>query len=231
MWGWFVDTAAGWSAAGIWIRLLFSLLVGLVIGIDRAMKRRSAGVKTHVLVCMGSALVMLTSEYLVRTFPETKTDLTRMGAQVISGVGFLGVGTIMITGRNQVRGLTTAACLWICACVGLAAGAGFVEGATYALVLIGVTLKLLSKVDMMVHERANVFSFYLEFNANKSVAAFIDEIRRMHVRVSAFDITKNKIKGEGPSAVMTLEVKDKHLKKTLLHDIQMMEHVRFAEEL
>lgn len=226
-----MDTAASWTAVGIWIRLLFSLVVGLVIGIDRAMKQRAAGVKTHVLVCMGSALVMLTSEYMVRMFPDAKADLTRMGAQVISGVGFLGVGTIMITGRNQVRGLTTAACLWVCACVGLAAGAGFVEGAAYALILIVVTLKILSKVDMMVHERANVFSFYLEFNANKSIAAFMDEIRAMNVRVSVFDITKNKIKGEGPSAVMTLEVKDKSLKKTLLHDIQMMEHVRYAEEL
>lgn len=231
MWRWFMDTAASWTAAGIWIRLLFSLAVGMIIGIDRAMKRRSAGVKTHVLVCMGSALVMLTSEYLMRTFPDAKADLTRMGAQVISGVGFLGVGTIMITGRNQVRGLTTAACLWICACVGLAAGAGFVEGATYILILIIVTLKFLTKVDMMVHERANVFNFYLEFNANKSVAGFMDEMRAMNVRISGFDVTKSKLKGEGPSAVMTLEVKDKQLKKTLLHDIQMMEHVRYVEEL
>lgn len=231
MWTWFINTAASWSALGIWLRLLFSLLVGLLIGIDRAMKRRSAGVKTHVLVCMGSALVMLTSEYLFRTFPDAKADLTRMGAQVISGVGFLGVGTIMITGRNQVRGLTTAACLWVCACVGLAAGAGFVEGTTYALILIVLTLKLLSKVDMMIHERANVFSFYLEFNANKSIAAFMDEIRKNNIRISGFDITKNKIKGEGPSAVITLEVKDKKIKKTLLNDIQEMEHIRYAEEL
>lgn len=231
MWRWFMDIAASWTAAGIWIRLIFSLAVGLVIGIDRAMKRRSAGVKTHVLVCMGSALVMLTSEYLVRTFPEAKADITRMGAQVISGVGFLGVGTIMITGRNQVRGLTTAACLWICACVGLAAGAGFVEGAAYALILIVVTLKVLARVDVIVHERANVFSFYLEFNVNKSVAGFIDEMRMKDVRISSFDVTKNKIKGEGPSATMTVEVRDKELKKTLLHDIQAMEYVRYAEEL
>jgi len=226
-----MDTAAGWSTAGIWIRLVFSLLVGMTIGIDRAMKRRTAGVKTHVLVCMGAALVMLTGEYLARTFPDTKIDVTRMGAQVISGVGFLGVGTIMITGRNQVRGLTTAACLWVCACVGLAVGVGFVEGAVYALILIVFTLKLLAKVDMIIHERANVFSFYLEFNANTSIASFMDEIRKMEIRISAFDITKNKIKGEGPSAVLTLEVKNKKLKKTLLHDIQVMEHVRYAEEL
>ena len=231
MWRLLMDTATGWSAVAIWIRLMFSLLVGMIIGIDRAMKRRTAGVKTHVLVCMGAALVMLTGEYLVRTFPEAKIDITRMGAQVISGVGFLGVGTIMITGRNQVRGLTTAACLWICACVGLAAGAGFIEGTIYALILIVITLKLLSKVDAIVHERANVFNFYLEFYANKSVVGFIDEIRTKNIRISSFDVMKNKLKGEGPSAVLTLEVKDKKLKKTLLHDIQEMEYVRYVEEL
>lgn len=231
MWIWFIDTASSWSGLGIWLRLLFSFLVGLLIGIDRAMKRRSAGVKTHVLVCMGSALVMLTSEYLYHTFPDANVDLTRMGAQVISGVGFLGVGTIMITGRNQVRGLTTAACLWVCACVGLAAGAGFIEGTTYSLILIVFTLKLLSKVDMMIHERANVFSFYLEFNTNIRIASFMDDIRKKDIRISSFDITKSKIKGEGPSAVLTLEVRDKKLKKKLLHDIQIMDHVRYAEEL
>ncbi|MBQ6856873.1 MAG: MgtC/SapB family protein, partial [Lachnospiraceae bacterium] len=130
-----------------------------------------------------------------------------------------------------VRGLTTAACLWMCACVGLASGAGFVEGVVYALILIVITLKLLAKVDMIIHERANVFSFYLEFNANTSIASFMDEIRKKEIRISAFDITKNKIKGEGPSAVLTLEIKNKELKKTLLHDIQEMEYVRYAEEL
>ena len=231
MWRWLMDTAASWTSTGIWIRLIFSMIVGMAIGIDRAMKRRGAGIKTHVLVCMGSALVMLTGEYLVRAFPDAKTDITRMGAQVISGVGFLGVGTIMTTGRNQVRGLTTAACLWVCACVGLAAGAGFVEGTVYALILIVVTLKILSRIDMIVHERANVFSFYLEFHSNKGVISFIDELRTKNVRISSFDVSKNKLKGEGPSATMTVEVKDKKLKKTLLHDIQAMEYVRYAEEL
>ena len=161
VWKWIVETAATWTAVGIWIRLLFSLAVGMFIGIDRGLKRRGAGIKTHVLVCLGSAIVMLTSEYMFRTFPSAKADMARMGAQVISGIGFLGVGTIMVTGRNQVRGLTTAACLWVCACEGLAAGIGFVDGAFYGLILIAVTLKLLTRVDTMIHEHAKVFDFYL----------------------------------------------------------------------
>lgn len=231
IWSWLVETARGWSTSAIWIRLLFSLIVGIVIGIDRGLKKRGAGIKTHALVCMGSALVMLTSEYISMQFPEMKADMARMGAQVISGVGFLGVGTIMVTGRNQVRGLTTAAGLWACACVGLAAGIGFIDGAAYALILIILTLKIMTRIDGIVHDHAKVFDFYIEFNTNKCVAQFVAEMRTKDMKIVTFDLTKSKIKGDGPSATMTVEVKDKKLKTTLLNDIQSMEYVRFAEEL
>lgn len=231
VWKWLVVTAATWTAAGIWIRLLFSLAVGMFIGIDRGLKRRGAGIKTHVLVCLGAALVMLTSEYMFRAFPSAKADMARMGAQVISGVGFLGVGTIMVTGRNQVRGLTTAACLWVCACEGLAIGIGFVDGAVYGLVVIAVTLKLLTRMDATIHDHAKVFDFYLEFTTNHGVATFIDTMRSRDIKIVSFDISKNKLKGEGPSAMMSVEVQDKALRKTLLNNIQEMEEIRFAEEL
>lgn len=231
IWSWLVETARGWSTSAIWIRLLFSLIVGIIIGIDRGLKKRGAGIKTHALVCMGSALVMLTSEYISMQFPEMKADMARMGAQVISGVGFLGVGTIMVTGRNQVRGLTTAAGLWACACVGLAAGIGFIDGAAYALILIILTLKIMTRIDGIVHDHAKVFDFYIEFNTNKCVAQFVAEMRTKDMKIVTFDLTKSKIKGDGPSATMTVEVKDKKLKTTLLNDIQSMEYVRFAEEL
>ena len=231
IWSWLVESARGWSTSAIWIRLLFSLIVGIIIGIDRGLKKRGAGIKTHALVCMGSALVMLTSEYISMQFPEMKADMARMGAQVISGVGFLGVGTIMVTGRNQVRGLTTAAGLWACACVGLAAGIGFIDGAAYALILIILTLKIMTRIDGIVHDHAKVFDFYIEFNTNKCVAQFVAEMRTKDMKIVTFDLTKSKIKGDGPSATMTVEVKDKKLKTTLLNDIQSMEYVRFAEEL
>ena len=172
VWKWIVETAATWTAVGIWIRLLFSLAVGMFIGIDRGLKRRGAGIKTHVLVCLGSAIVMLTSEYMFRTFPSAKADMARMGAQVISGVGFLGVGTIMVTGRNQVRGLTTAACLWVCACEGLAAGIGFVDGAFYGLILIAVNYVQQRpwSITLMV-----IFSFLLKLAMLATVKATVNK--------------------------------------------------------
>lgn len=227
----FLDLAAEWSSTAVLIRLTFSLVVGVVIGIDRGLKRRGAGIKTHALVCLGSALVMVTSQYIAVQFPDIKADMARMGAQVISGVGFLGVGTIMVTGKNQVRGLTTAAGLWACACVGLAAGIGYIEGAAYALILIVVTLKILTKIDLLIHDHATIFDFYLEFNSNRSIASFIDTLREMDLKISSFDISKAKIKGEGPSAVLTVEVHNKKLREELLDKLRAMECVRYAEEL
>ncbi len=140
LWRGLMDAASGWDSLAIALRLFLAMLVGMAVGIDRGLKRRGAGVKTHVLVCLGSALVMMTSEYMTHAF-GAKLDMARLGAQVISGIGFLGVGTILVTGKNQIRGLTTAAGLWTCACVGLAIGIGFAEGAIYTLVLMMITLK------------------------------------------------------------------------------------------
>ena len=138
------------------LRLTIALVVGTIIGIDREMKRRSAGIKTHVLVCLGAAIVMMTSQYMMQLYGTEAADLSRMGAQVISGVGFLGVGTIVVTGKNQIRGLTTAAGLWTCACVGLAAGIGYIEGAMLCLVFVVFTFKVLNALDHVVVKRSRL---------------------------------------------------------------------------
>ena len=129
------DAATDWNSLAIFLRLVLAMIVGMAVGIDRGLKRRGAGVKTHVLVCLGSALVMMTSEYMTHTF-DSKLDIARLGARVISGLGFLGVGTILVTGKNQIRGLTTAAGLWTCAWAGLAIAIWFAEAAIYTLLLM-----------------------------------------------------------------------------------------------
>lgn len=212
------------------IRMMFSLIIGTLIGIDRGMKRRGAGIKTHTLVCLGSSMVMMTSEYMMMNF-EHSVDLSRMGAQVVSGVGFLGVGTIIVTGKNQVRGLTTAAGLWACACIGLAAGIGFIEGAMICLILVMFTLKVMTKIDTLAHHYAKIYDLYLEFDCNKSMAAFITEIRERQLKLAHFELSKNKLKGEGPTAIATIEVRDKKMRSELLHTIRQMECVKYVEEL
>ena len=98
MWKWLVVTAREWSLLSMVLRMSAAMIVGLAVGIDRGLKRRGAGIKTHVLVCLGAAVVMMTGQYMSVHFPS-ESDLGRLGAQVISGVGFLGVGTIIVTGK------------------------------------------------------------------------------------------------------------------------------------
>ena len=129
-------------------RLLLAALLGGVVGLERESKKRAAGLRTHLLVSLGSALVMVTSEYMVTVYQGSGVDIdpTRLGAQVISGIGFLGAGTIIKQGIN-VRGLTTAASLWAVACVGLAVGAGYYAAAAIAVAIVFGALVLLEKFE------------------------------------------------------------------------------------
>lgn len=122
------------------MRLLLAGILGGIIGYERETENKPAGFRTNMLVCIGSALVMVTSEFMFTRYSGlTNMDPARLGAQVISGIGFLGAGTIIRDGMH-VRGLTTAAGLWVVACVGIAAGVGFYEGAIISTIFIYLTL-------------------------------------------------------------------------------------------
>lgn len=212
-------------------RLGFAVLAGTIIGIDRARKRRGAGIKTHVLVCMGSAIVMLTAQYACEAFPEMDIDPTRMGAQVISGVGFLGVGTIIVTGRNQVRGLTTAAGLWACACLGLAAGIGFWSGAIVMLILVIITFGGLARLDTYVVHHSKVLDLYVEVDTLKHASEFLKMVRAMNVRLDNFEINKTKIKNDFVTALITVEMNHSSEREEILSACRDIEGVLYLEEI
>lgn len=231
MWNSFADIFRDWSNIAILLRLLFALVVGTIVGIDRGLKRRGAGVKTHVMVCLGSALVMITSEYMAIHFNQ-KVDMARLGAQVISGVGFLGVGTILVTGKNQVRGLTTAAGLWVCACIGLAAGIGFVEGALITFLLVMATFRILAKLDVIVRRFSKIFDLYLEFDTNRNVSCFLKEMRKRGIKTEVLGISKEKNPEKITTAIVSVEINKRekgHL--NLLDEIRELDFVKYVEEL
>ncbi len=231
MWEDFLIYIQGVNALSVFLRLMFAMLVGTVIGIDRARKRRGAGIKTHVLVCMGAALVMLTAQYAGEVFDTSKIDVTRMGAQVISGVGFLGVGTIIVTGRNQVRGLTTAAGLWACACIGLAVGIGFWEGALVALLLVIITFWLLVKLDSYVSHHSKVLDLYVELNTLKHASDFLKEVRNMEVKIENYEVNKTKIKNDYVTALLTIEMKYGNQREDILNSLKEINGVMYVEEI
>ncbi len=113
----FIPSLTGWNIQNILLRMLVSFFLGALIGIDRGVKRRGGGARTDAAVCLGAAMVMITAQYM-NLFCDGGTDISRMAAQVVSGVGFLGAGSIIVS-HHQVKGLTSAAGIWICACIGL----------------------------------------------------------------------------------------------------------------
>ena len=140
----------------LFLRLVLSCVLGGIIGYERQSRRKSAGLRTNVLVCLGSCLIMVMSIALYQDVEgKTNADPARLAAQVVSGIGFLGAGAIMKEGLS-VTGLTTAACLWVVAGVGLAVGAGFYAGALISTALVFVTLGSLSRLDDWVDHEKNL---------------------------------------------------------------------------
>jgi len=134
-------------------KLLVACLLGGLIGYQRESSHRPAGLRTHILVCVGSALVMVTSEYIFNVYKGvTNLDPARLGAQVISGIGFLGAGTILSDG-STVKGLTTAAGLWAVSCIGIAIGAGFYSGGITAALLVYLTLLISKDWDVAIDKK------------------------------------------------------------------------------
>ena len=157
------------------IRLLAAVIIGGLLGLERELKNRAAGLRTYMLVCTGACLIMLTNQYIFQT--ANVGDPVRMGAQVISGIGFLGAGTIIVTRRNRIKGLTTAAGLWTAAGVGLAIGVGFYEAAVIGAVAISFVMILMQKLDKSMRRKSRRIEIYVEISAQLSLGNFLQQLR------------------------------------------------------
>ena len=224
-----LDTIHGWSIASVFLRLLLAMFVGLIIGLERDYRNRGAGIKTHILVCLGAALAMIVGQYLMIQFPSDASAAARLGAQVISGVGFLGVGTIIVTGVNEVRGLSTASGLWACACTGLAAGIGFVEGTLITLILIVITYIVIGKADMKLKQLfSKECNLYIELSENAALRDFFFLLHRHHVKILHFEQGTD---GSLISATLLLELPKRGKSNEFIDFLKEQDCVSFAEEL
>jgi putative Mg2+ transporter-C (MgtC) family protein len=135
------------STQAVIFRLILSAILGGLIGVEREFRKRAAGLRTHILVCVGSCLIMLTSIYVFDIYKGiAQVDPSRIAAGVITGIGFLGAGAILRSG-DSVHGLTTAATLWMMAAIGLAVGCGFYSAAIFTTVLAMVVLLVIWKLE------------------------------------------------------------------------------------
>ena len=182
------------TEGAIVVRILISLAFGAILGLDRGLKSRPAGLRTYILVCVGSCIVMMTNQYVYQVFDTG--DPVRMAAQVVSGIGFLGAGTIIVTRRNQIRGLTTAAGLWASACVGLAIGIGLYEIALVGGLAVIIVLTSLGHWDLFIRRRARDVDVYIELPVSFSFAVFLEKLRQQGLGISNLQFTG----GEGSAS-------------------------------
>ena len=230
------------SVLSVFLRLTLAMIFGGFIGFERARKRRAAGFRTYMLVCLGAALTMLLGqyEYQMLTGPwaavaaeiGTRVDVARFGAQVINGIGFLGAGTIIVTGRQEVKGLTTAAGLWASACMGLAIGAGFYECVLLGFVLIFLCVHLLPAVENFLMENARNMGIYIEFQSLDDVGAIINCIKSHDVQIYEVDIDRGRKENmRNPNAVFSIRLNQKQPHSALMASLSSLDHVLMIDEI
>lgn len=212
------------------LRVLTAIILGGIIGLERGLKNRPAGLRTYMVVCLGACLVMLTNQYVCQVYGTG--DPVRLGAQVVSGIGFLGAGTIIVTRHNQIKGLTTAAGLWAAAGVGLAIGVGFYEAALVGTFGIFTVMTLLQRMDNSMHRKAKVLEIYVELDANLALGEFLRQVRDQGIDVRDLQREKDS-DSEGVTRAYFANLRLQKLQKhaLILDSIQSIEGVVYLEEL
>lgn len=218
------------------LRIMTAVLCGGIIGIEREHKHRPAGFRTHILICLGAAITTLTSQYILTiAFMSPNnfiSDPSRLGAQVISGIGFIGAGTIIVTKGSKVKGLTTAAGLWTAAIIGLAAGVGYIEIALYTTFLVLISEILFSHLDWKLFSLARTLNLYVEYTSIENIEEIVKKIKASNVNIVDIEITKSSPSEKRClSAIIVMQMNKKIIHNNLMTAIAEIEGVQSIEEL
>ena len=212
------------NMVSITVRLILALICGGVIGVERGRRGRAAGFRTHIVVCLGAAMATLTGQYMVQ-YLGVAGDPGRLGAQVISGIGFLGVGTILVTGRSHVRGLTTAAGLWSTATVGLAIGIGFYEAALLCTLFLCIAIVLLHHMDSVLFKDKASIDVYIDISEPQKTNQIIAEISKKGYRIRNIEVKPSRTGMNTVGLEATLSVPKKGKREDIIADITQIEGV------
>lgn len=216
----------------IFFRLFLSIVIGGILGLERGRKSRPAGLRTYILVCLGSTVVMMTNQYVSQCM--NTGDPVRMGAQVLSGIGFIGAGSIMKTGRNQVRGITTAAGLWAAACIGLAIGIGFYEVAIAGGILIFIVLSIMQNMDYFTRKHTSVIDIYVELESREYMGEFIEFMRDSGLSMSNLQMEPDYLGTNSINSVafvVTVRSLEHRPHDSMIDTLRHIPHLKFIEEL
>lgn len=204
-WQWLAEVSIG----AIIVRLLLSIICGGILGVERATKRHAAGFRTYILVSVGAAMAGATNQFVFEFFGGG--DGARLGAQVISGIGFLCAGSILVTSRNQIKGLTTAAGLWACGCMGLCVGLGYYTLGIISCALVLLVLGILPPIENYFTNRAKIFTIHVELSSRPDLKSLINFLREKNYQV--INVEHNDAYSASGLSVYTLTINSPDVKK------------------
>lgn len=207
------------NIVSIGFRLIMGVMLGGIIGMERERHRRPAGFRTHILVCVGSVVAMITSIYLSKFYGA---DVSRIPSQVISGIGFLGAGTIIVTG-GEVTGLTTAASLWACSAMGLAIGAGFYEVAILCCLLILLVITIFIGLETKMGRKERHITIRLALTEKKTLLDFLELLNKSSLKIISLNTDKDDMTG----ILITVSAKNAYEYKRLLELITKEKDIIF----
>ena len=218
----------------IMVRVFLAIFIGGLIGTERDMRQRSAGIRTHMLVCLGAAIVMMTNEYIYLEMGDGNIDITRMGAQVVSGIGFIGAGTILVTRDNRIKGLTTAAGLWAAAALGLGIGIGFYEMAVIgAIAIVGIMIVMKPYRDF-IQDRASQSDLTLMIHSNDGFSSFLDFLSRHTIQITDLRVENEVFQNESEHQIIflvSLELGEKIHKDEIIDKLNQYDEVLHVFEI
>ena len=216
------------NTVSVCTRMALAVAFGGILGLERGRKHRPAGFRTYMIVCLSSALIMITDLYLVEFYGTG--DPARLGAQVISGIGFLGAGSIMIS-NMRIKGITTAAGLWGSAGLGLALGAGFYIGAFITGVFLLIIMTIMSRIDARMNAMSRSMIIFAEFKSTEALSSFVKEARKMNCTLSDIEMKKSLLDGDyiGVNIAISLPKRRNHAE--VIQQFGALKGVKYIEEL
>ncbi len=225
----YMDYLQGMDSIAVIIRLVIATICGSLIGWERIVRRHSAGIRTFSLVSLGSAVAAVLNIYLASS---ATADVSRIPAGVVSGIGFLGAGTIIVTGRNQIKGLTTASSLWVASCMGMAFGAGYLVVGFACFVLVMIANLVLMRVSQQIEESSRYVSIYIEVEENNGVKKLRKRFLEMGYNIVSMTKTKDKtLSGTDSALMIELDFNKKHSHQKLIDELNNLDFVSYVEEV
>ena len=237
------ETLRGFNMISVILRLLLAMVGGGVIGYGRSKKARAAGFRTYMIICLGAAmaaiLTLFQNEALNTIWAETvqrvgyKYDASRLSAQVITGIGFLGAGIIVKIAHQQVSGLTTATGLFATVCMGIAAGAGFYECVIPAILVIVLILNVMSPLEAAFKRKLRNITLYVEFSSVEDIDEITDIISKRNARIYDIDVERTQQEDDKPpAAIFILQLsRENHSHSGMLSSVAELPCVHSVREL